>query len=46
MNNTPQEGMDKYNDAFKKIINYVNNNQKRTSTYVKEEVINFIQSKR
>lgn len=24
MNNTPQEGMDKYNDAFKKIINYVN----------------------
>ena len=25
MNNTPQEGMDKYNEAFKKIINYVNN---------------------
>lgn len=24
MNNTPQEGMDKYNEAFKKIINYVN----------------------
>lgn len=26
MNNTPQEGMDKYNKAFKKIINYVNTN--------------------
>ncbi len=25
MNNTPQEGMDKYNKAFQKIINYVNN---------------------
>lgn len=25
MNNTPQEGMDKYNEAFKKLINYVNN---------------------
>lgn len=25
MNNTPQEGMDKYNSAFKKIISYVNN---------------------
>ena len=25
MNNTPQEGMDKYNKVFKKIINYINN---------------------
>lgn len=25
MNNTPQEGMDKYNETFKKIINYINN---------------------
>lgn len=25
MNNTPQQGMDKYNDTFKKIVNYVNN---------------------
>ncbi len=25
MNNTPQEGMNKYNESFKKIISYVNN---------------------
>lgn len=26
MNNTPQEGMDKYNKAFKELINYINKN--------------------
>lgn len=26
MNNTPQEGMDKYNDTLKKIISYINEN--------------------
>ena len=28
MNNTPQEGMDKYNRAFKELINYINNKVK------------------
>ena len=49
MNNTPQEGMDKYNDAFKKLINYVNEKTKypidlsvvlARDFYDKEELLN------